>query len=500
VSIATGQLAAPADRRWFTARSLLVLIVLAAAGLRFGSLGVQSLWFDEGATHDLVRLSLGDLLSQVAHHESSPPLFYLLEWAWTHVAGTGPVALRELSALAGTLTVPVAFAIGRRLAGDRAGLATAALVAFNPLLVWFSQEARSYALVVLLVAISLWCLLACLDGGGSRAYAAWAVASALALATHYFALFVVAPAALWLLAYHRGSRRARAALVATAAVAAAGLALLPLALAQRGNPYDIASTSIAVRAAQVPKQFVLGYRGPLPVVCAAVAALLLAVGAWLLLARTDPLPRRRALAMLGLGAAGIVVPLGLAAIGIDYLNARNTLPALVPLAATVGVAFGASRRPAFGAACATALCALSLGLTIAVAVDPSYQRQDWRGIARALGSSREPRAVVVYPANGAVPLAVYQPSLRSLPPAGVSVREVDLVTVAGKDQAGGTPRLPQPTGNRLTIPGFGLAQRIATKTYLILRFTRADPTLVTPSALVTPRLGSASPAVERLKR
>jgi mannosyltransferase len=472
--------------------------VLAAAGLRFGTLGVQSLWFDEGATHDLVRLSLGDLLSQVAHHESSPPLFYLLEWAWTHVAGTGPVALRELSALAGTLTVPVAFAIGRRLAGDRAGLTTAALAAFNPLLVWFSQEARSYALVVLLVAVSLWCLLAALDGGGSRAYAAWAVASALALATHYFALFVVAPAALWLLVHDRGSARARAALAATASVAAAGLALLPLALAQRGNPYDIASTSIAVRAAQVPKQFVLGYRGPLPVVCAAVAGLLLAVSTWLLLARTDQLPRRRALAMLGLGAAGVVLPLALAAIGIDYLNARNVLPALVPLVAAIGVAFGASRRPGIGAVSAAALCALSLGLTIAVAANPSYQRQDWRGIARALGSSREPRAIVVYPATGAVPIAVYQPALHPLPAAGASVREVDLVTVAGKDQAGGAPRLPQPSGDRLTIPGFGPAQRIATRTYLILRFRAPRPVPVVPSALLAPSLGSLSPSVQLL--
>ncbi len=64
--------------------------------------------------------------------------------------GTGEIALRLPSALAGIATVPVAWAIGRELAGPARGdRCCAALVAVNPLFVWYSQEARAYGLFVL---------------------------------------------------------------------------------------------------------------------------------------------------------------------------------------------------------------------------------------------------------------------------------------------------------------------------------------------------------------
>ena len=58
------------------------------------------------------------------------------------MTGTGEFGLRSLSALAGVATVPVAYLIGVELRGRRAGLMAAALVAVNPMLLWYSQEAR----------------------------------------------------------------------------------------------------------------------------------------------------------------------------------------------------------------------------------------------------------------------------------------------------------------------------------------------------------------------
>ena len=55
--------------------------------------------------------------------------------------------------------MPVAWAIGRELAGRRAALVAAALVAVNPLFVWYSQEARAYALFVLMAAVAMLCFL-----------------------------------------------------------------------------------------------------------------------------------------------------------------------------------------------------------------------------------------------------------------------------------------------------------------------------------------------------
>src|SRR5213078_1747237 len=111
--------------------------------------------------------------------ESTPPLYYILAWLWTRVFGLDEAGLRSLSALAGTLTIPVAYFIAARLASVRAGIAAAALVAVNPLLWWYSQEARSYALVVLLTVAAT----AAFAGfvRDRRGAWTWAVASVLAL-------------------------------------------------------------------------------------------------------------------------------------------------------------------------------------------------------------------------------------------------------------------------------------------------------------------------------
>lgn len=471
----------------------LAALVLLAAALRFATLTTQSVWFDEAATWDVVRRSFGGMLDAVARQESTPPLYYVLEWLATRALGDAEAGLRALSALAGTLTVLVAFALGRRLAGPRAGLAAAALVAVNPLLVWFSQEARAYALVVLLSALSLLVLLRALEDPRARRLAAWTLAAAAALATHYFAVFVLAPEAAWLLWRHP---RRRAALAAVGALVVAGAAHVPLLLAQRGNPYDIGGSSLAVRVAQVPKQFLLGYRGPLALPLGIAGAALALGGAWLLLRRTAEPARRRALAVAGVGLAGIALPLAGALAGADYLNARNVLPALVPLLAALGVGLGASAARRTGAALLAALCALSLAVVVAVAADPQYQRPDWRGLARALGHARSPRAIVVSPANGTLPLRYYRRALRPMPARGAAVGEVDVVAVAGAAGAGAAPSLPAQIGT--TLVPFPPPSRASTDRWVILRFRAPQPLFVAPPALAQVRFSPEPPAVELL--
>src|SRR4051812_45801342 len=163
------------------------------------------------------------MLSGVASDESTPPLYYLLAWLWEKVFGHGEAGLRSLSAVFGTLTVPVAWRAAREWFGSaRAGVGAAALVAFNPFFVGDAQDARSYALLVLMAALTLLFL-------ARRSYVWWALTAALALCTHYFAAFLLVPEAIWLL----WSQRRRAAWIATGAVGAVAVALIPLALHQR---------------------------------------------------------------------------------------------------------------------------------------------------------------------------------------------------------------------------------------------------------------------------
>lgn len=466
-----------------------------AAALRFATLSAQSIWFDEAATWDLVRRPFGQMLSRLPDGESNPPLFYVLEWIWVRVFGDGEVGLRSLSALVGVLMVPVAYAIARRVAAsERAGLAAAALVAVNPLLVWFSQEARSYALATLLSAVALLLFVRSLDDTRGRLLAGWALAAALALATHYFTAFVLVPQAAWLLWRHP---RRRDALAAVGAVAAVDVALLPLLIAQSGNPYDIAGTSLGLRLAQVPKQFLLGYRGPLALPLGLLGAALTLAGAWLTLRRTPRPARERALLVAAIGGIGVALPLLAALAGADYLNTRNLLPALIPLLAALAVGCGACEAPRVGVALVAGLCALGLAIVVTVAADAQYQRQDWKGLARELGGGVGPRALVIAPANGQLALRYYRRSLRSMGRPGATVREVDVVTVAGSPDPGKAPTLPPLTGAALGVPGFGPALETRTGTYALLRFPAAGgrPVAVVPDPLGQLRYGERPPAV-----
>jgi mannosyltransferase len=167
-----------------------------AALLRFPTLGGQSYEGDELYTVWLVCMGLHRMVDTIPRSESTPHLYYLLAWVWERIFGPGEVGLRSLSALVGTAAVPVAAEVGRVLVSRRAGIVAAALVAVNPLLVWYSQEARAYALLVLLAGLSLLFLVRAQNDGRLRALWSWALVSSLALATHYFAFFLVAPEAL----------------------------------------------------------------------------------------------------------------------------------------------------------------------------------------------------------------------------------------------------------------------------------------------------------------
>src|SRR3954447_10900474 len=106
-------------------------LTLLGAALRFATLDTQSYWSDEAVTAGLLQHGFGDLMRAIPDSESTPPLYYALAWLWTQVFGLGEVGLRSFSALAGTLTIPVAAWWGTRAVSPRAGVMTAALVAVN---------------------------------------------------------------------------------------------------------------------------------------------------------------------------------------------------------------------------------------------------------------------------------------------------------------------------------------------------------------------------------
>jgi hypothetical protein len=464
-----------------------VAVTLLAALARLPTLGQQSYWLDEGYTVRLLRMSFSGMLHAIPRTESTPPLYYALAWGWTRIFGDAEFGLRSLSALAGIATAPVAWAIARRLAGPRAAAIAGLLVAVSPLLVWFSQEARSYALATLLATVSVLCVVGWLQGERDGWLGGWALAAALGLATHYFVAFIVAPelVLLW-----RGRRAARRRLVAAVAlVAIVGCALVPLALAQRGTGHAdyIAQGALATRVLQVPKQLLLGYASPGQVLTASLAAAAVLIGAVWPLA-IDAEARARAAVPLVVGVAAVAVPMVLAVLGIDFLDTRNLLPALPVLWIAGSVGFAAPRGWPRGGVLALALAVISVAVVVLVDATPRYQRDDWRGAAAALGPAAGPRAIVVNPGSGMIPLQAYLPRLRALS-GSAAVRELDVISIPPQTTGAGMA-VPARLLGPLPVPaGFRLRRAVYTRTYSALRYVAPQPVAVTPAALAPDHLG-----------
>jgi hypothetical protein len=344
-------------------------------------------------------------------------------------------------------------------------------VAVNPFLFWYSQEARPYALLTLLGALSFWAFAGALREPSPGRLAIWAVASALALWTHYFAVFVVVPEALWLL--WASAERVRVAL-GIGVVALAGGAVLPLALDQADGRTDwITSQSLAARTRGVVSKFLIGEVDPvsnavLVLVAAAVAGLAL----WCLLrARRDE--RSGAAVAGGVAAAAIALPLALEAVGLHYLVAKNVISALPVVAVASGLALTARGAGRAGLIGAGLLCAFSLALVIAGDLDPRLQRPDYRGAAEEL-APLVPGQVVVTPFHGSVPLEYYLPGAAA---GSVPATRLTLVQPLRRHDAGGPDRDPVPR----PPPGLRPAGHVERRTYSLTTWRSGAPVQVSPA-------------------
>jgi mannosyltransferase len=453
-----------------------VALTLLGAALRFATLDRQSFWLDELVTVSLLDRGLGDVLSEIPRSEATPFAYYVVAWAWGSLFGLGEVGLRSLSALAGTATIPVAYGAGAVLVSRRVGLLAGALVAVNPFLVWYSQEARSYALLALLGAGSVLAFGLALRGS-RRSLAAWAVVSALTISTHYFAVFLVAAEVVWLLVRLRATR---SVVLASLVPGATLLAHLPLVLAQRGNGEAVAGSSLAARVAGIPKNLVVGYSFPAEALGSGLAALLLLVGV-VLLVRLAPGERRGALVAGSLAVAAILTPLVLAVAGEDFLIARNTIVAVVPAAVCLGAGFASSR---LGLAAVGLLCVLSAAIALAPALDAEYGRTDWRRAAEVLTSADGPRAIVVTPFMSRTLWRPYLPDLREPVSEGALVKEIAAIGLATEGgYSAGTVAPPSVSAPR-PVEGFRVVAIERKPTYTLVRY-RADRTTLVPMSTLS---------------
>lgn len=193
----------------WTDRWLLVLLVLLAFARGAWALGEKSLWWDESlslyrAQQGLAsvisnEIILTDTINELVTIDNHPPLYFLFLWLSVQSWGESEFSLRFLSLAFVVLAVPLLYVTGKCLVDHRVGLGAAALGALSPMYLWYGQEARMYAMLAFFSLLSFYCFVrAFFDSFGLsnlrtqwRWIAAYVLASACVIFTHYLSLLLV---------------------------------------------------------------------------------------------------------------------------------------------------------------------------------------------------------------------------------------------------------------------------------------------------------------------
>lgn len=149
----------------------LALILVLALGLRLITLGGRTLWYDEvfavlfaeTGWDAMIDGTLTEVDGRAA--EEHPLAYYVLLDSWMDVFGQNPAAVRLLNVILGVLTVLAVYWLARDWFGEQAALAAALSVAVAPFHVQYSQEARMYALLALLLVLATWVYWRAYNGG-----------------------------------------------------------------------------------------------------------------------------------------------------------------------------------------------------------------------------------------------------------------------------------------------------------------------------------------------
>src|SRR4051794_489158 len=165
---------------------------------------------DEALALFVGRGSLGDVLHTVIAERGGAPLHFLLAWTVVHLGG-GLTALRLVSLVFAVASVPLMALLGARLADRATGVLAAAFASASWVFLFHGIFGRMYSLFLFTSLLSFLALLA-------RRYVLWGIALLLLLASHPYAVLVVAAQGLYVVL----SARDRRAFLTLGGVAVAG--------------------------------------------------------------------------------------------------------------------------------------------------------------------------------------------------------------------------------------------------------------------------------------
>ena len=372
---------------------LLVLAVVVALTLRLVALGRKSLWLDEAVT---LRIAAGDVSDIVsARGDPHPPLYYLLMHYWTGL-GQSEFVARLPSALAGAAAIPLLYWLVREWKSQWSAIASAWFLAVAPLHVWYSQEARMYALVCTLGLASTLAYAVAVRRGSLLAWVVWSLVTVTGLYTQYSMLLIVfAQVALFGLLRRRSSARQGTLWPALLALLAVSILFLPQARifvkqlvlsGGHGGPWYYRSLQLLLAEWGIAISLTQVYTAVISIGVIALTAA--GIAAWTLRSRIGWL---RASAGLTVAAVAAYLLILIASAVPRGLGLKRQGLILLPyvLAGIVAAISGYRYRTHL----LVGLVAVTLPLTGYVVM--AQEQEPWRDVARYLEQQAEPQDIIM---------------------------------------------------------------------------------------------------------
>jgi mannosyltransferase len=378
----------PGPPRLQADRLIIPILLILSAAVRLLRLDAQGLWFDETYTVFVAGQTPERMMQYLITDGVHPPLYYGVMAAWIRLFGDSVWSLRLPSVGFGVLTVWVTGLLARRMAGEWEARLAAFLAAFSPFLIWYSQDARMYALECLVAVAAVYCFWNFLQKSNAASVTGLILSHAVLYGTHYFGAFIFIAEGLFLVLYWRKYIRRWLPFLAAQTIALAPLVYWVSLLLQRDN----GSFGIG----WIPRP---GWTDPLLTVLNFLTAggggwsfTAVVSGAVMVFLLGAALYRARNPETVGFAVFWLVIPIGMAwavsqqlPVYIDrYLIL--SLPALVLL-----LAFGTRALSGWRTAAVALLAAAMLpGLWNTYTASEGYRKEGWKQAAESLKAQLAP--------------------------------------------------------------------------------------------------------------
>lgn len=388
-------------------KNLIWLFILLGVGLRLISLN-QSLWLDEAinvlATQNY---NLLGLITEYAKADFHPPGYFIILWFWTKFFGIGEVAVRIPSVIFGSITIYIVFLIGQKLHSRKLGLFCALLLAINPLHIYYSQEARMYALATLAVSISFFLFIKLIKEE-RISIIFLTLSNLLVLVSDYVAYFIF-PSQLFFLLFFKQKEFFKKWLVAVIFAIVLGIWWIPVFLSQL-NVGSVASSRLpawklivgAFDAKAIPLTFVKFIIGrishPDKLIYALILFPLTTFYSVLLISGVKVLKGKER----NLIFSWLLIPIFFASVVsffipiYSYFRLLFVLPAFIILISLGVISFKSKLRYLF----LGTLLTIQIFSTAVYLFDEKFHRDDWKGVVKFLKLQNK---IVLFESSGTLP-------------------------------------------------------------------------------------------------